>query len=312
MNTQSERVQLGKSDVWVSPLGIGTWQWGDRLFWNYGAAYGSADLKPAFDAALNAGINWFDTAELYGPHTSERLLGQFMRESHAQPLIATKFFPIPWRFWRGSLLRALRNSLKRLQLKQVDLHQIHWPSPTMSVETQAAALADAVDAGLTRAVGVSNFDVAQMRRAHAVLARRGIPLATNQVEYSLIQRAPERTGLVAACQELGVTLIAYSPIGKGILSGKYSAQHPPPGPRAGRYPAARLARMQPLLDLLKDLGRAHDRTPSQVALNWLICKGTLPIPGVKNARQVQDNAGALGWRLRDNDVRALDDASESL
>ena len=182
----------------------------------------------------------------------------------------------------------------------------------MSVETQAAALADAVDAGLTRAVGVSNFDVVQMRRAHAVLARRGIPLATNQVEYSLIQRAPERTGLVAACQELGVTLIAYSPIGKGILSGKYSAQHPPPGPRAGRYPAARLARMQPLLDLLKDLGRAHDRTPSQVALNWLICKGTLPIPGVKNARQVQDNAGALGWRLRDDEVRALDDASESL
>jgi len=114
------------------------------------------------------------------------------------------------------------------------------------------------------------------------------------------------------CSELGVTLIAYSPIGKGLLSGKYSAQHPPTGPRARRFPPERLAQMQPLLDMLKELGRAHERTPSQVALNWLICKETLPIPGVKSAQQVRDNACALGWRLHDDEVRALDVVSENL
>jgi aryl-alcohol dehydrogenase-like predicted oxidoreductase len=172
-------------------------------------------------------------------------------------------------------------------------------------------LGDVIEAGLARSVGVSNFDVAQMRRAHAVLAKRGIPLASNQVEYSLMQRAPERSGLTAACRELGVTLIAYSPIGKGMLSGKYSAQNPPPGPRALRYPPNRLAALQPTVERLQELARAYERTPSQIALNWLLCKGSVPIPGVKNARQVRDNAGALGWRLRDDDVRALDEVSQA-
>src|SRR5262249_6112696 len=139
-----------------------------------------------------------------------------------------KFMPLFWRLRKGQLSRALRGSLKRLKVSKLDLYQIHWPSLPLSVETWAEALADAVEAGLTRAVGVSNYDVDQMRRTHGVLAKRCIPLASNQVEYNLLDRSPERNGVFDACRELGVTLIAYSPLAMGMLTGKYTPENPPP------------------------------------------------------------------------------------
>jgi aryl-alcohol dehydrogenase-like predicted oxidoreductase len=194
----------------------------------------------------------------------------------------------------------------------VDLYQVHWPSPPMPVERWAEALADAVEAGLTRAVGVSNYNAEQLRAAHAVLAKRGIPLASNQVHYSLLHRAPERDGVLAACRELGVTLIAYSPLAKGVLTGKYTPEHPLPGLR-GRLYNRRLAELQPLLTRLREIGAAHGgKTPAQVALNWLICQGTVPIPGAKNARQVESNLGALGWRLTPDEVATLTALSEEV
>src|SRR5581483_3372729 len=145
------------------------------------------------------------------------------------------------------------------------------------------------------------------------LAKRGIALASNQVEYSLLARAPERNGLLKLCHELHVTLIVYSPLAMGLLTGKYTPDNPPRGMRARWYKPPYLAQIQPLLTLLREIGQAQGgRTPSQVALNWLICKGALPIPGAKNVRQVQDNAGALGWRLTDDQVAALDAAAERL
>jgi aryl-alcohol dehydrogenase-like predicted oxidoreductase len=183
----------------------------------------------------------------------------------------------------------------------------------MPVEWWMDALADAVDAGLTRAVGVSNFDVEQTRRAHAALARRGVPLASNQVPYSLLNRRVEKSGLAALCRELGAKVIAYSPIEKGVLSGKYSARTPPPGPRGRLYSSEYMARVQPLVSLLRNLGMAHGgKTSSQVALNWLMCKGVVPIPGAKNAQQAQENAGALGWRLTPSEVSALESASDQV
>jgi aryl-alcohol dehydrogenase-like predicted oxidoreductase len=312
--TESGVIHLGKTNLRLSALGIGAWQWGDRFFWGYGQSYTDADLQAAFAETLKAGINFIDTAELYGPWTSERKLGEFIRSSAARKkvVIATKFFPFPWRLRRGDLLRALRRSLQRLGLPQVDLYQTHWPSPPVPVETWMEAMADAVGDGLTRAVGVSNYSADQMRRSHDTLARRGIPLASNQVEYSLLHRLPERNGVLATCRELGVTPIAYSPIAKGILSGKYTPGRPPPGLRAMRYSREYLARAQPLIGLVKEIGEAHSKTPSQVALNWLICKGAVPIPGAKNVRQAQDNAGALGWRLDEAEVAALDKASDSV
>jgi len=151
-----------------------------------------------------------------------------------------------------------------------------------------------------------------MRRAHDVLAKRGIPLASNQVEYSLLHRQPERNGVLAACRDLRVALIAYSPVAKGILTGKYTPQNPPPGVRGRQWNFKPLAHIQPLIARLREVGEAHGgKTPAQVALNWLIQKGALPIPGVKNARQVQDNLGALGWSLTPDEVELLDQASEN-
>jgi aryl-alcohol dehydrogenase-like predicted oxidoreductase len=209
------------------------------------------------------------------------------------------------------LLHALRDSLNRLDLSQVDLYQIHWPYTPVSVETWMEALADAVEVGLTRAVGVSNFSPSQTVRAHAVLARRGVPLASNQVEYSLLERKPETGGLINVCRDLGVTVIAYSPIAKGMLTGKYTADNVPSGMRRRMYSRKLLVRIQPLIDVLREIGQAHgDKTPSQVSLNWLICKGAVPIPGAKNLRQAQENFGALGWRLTDEEMARLDETSK--
>ncbi len=158
---------------------------------------------------------------------------------------------------------------------------------------------------------MSNYNVEQMRKAHAVLARRGVPLASNQVEYSLLERKPERTGLVQACQELGVTLIAYSPLRKGLLTGKYNAQNPPPGTRGRLFRGDALAAAERVNALLKEIGEAHGgKTNAQVSLNWLICKGAVPIPGAKNARQAEQNAGAMGWRLTEEEVERLDQAAD--
>lgn len=311
--TQLETIPLGKTDLRITPLGLGIWQWGDTPVWQYGRSYGEPDLKPIYDATLAAGINFIDTAELYGRGRSETLLGQFMRETNTRDriVLATKFAPIPWRLGSGQLLKALQASLKRLGVSYVDVYQIHFPFPTTPIETWMNALADAVQQGLIRAVGVSNYNVAQTRRAHAALARRGIPLASNQVEYSLLQRNPEKSGLVEVCRELGVTIIAYSPIAKGILSGKYTPENLPPGLRKRMYSRQYLARVQPLLGLLREIGQGQGgKTPSQVALNWLICKGAVPIPGAKNRQQAEENFGALGWRLTADEMRALDKASE--
>jgi aryl-alcohol dehydrogenase-like predicted oxidoreductase len=315
MQAEEERIRLGSSDLYVSPLGIGTWAWGDRLYWGYGRGeYSDADLEAAFQASRAAGINFFDTAEIYGRGRSEQLLGRFLRGGGDDVVVATKFFPYPWRLRRADLPKALRASLERLGLERVDVYQIHWPFPPVPIWTWMAGMADVVEAGLVRAVGVSNYGPEQTRRAVAALGERGVRLISNQVDYSLLQRQPERSGLLRLCHDLNVTLIAYSPLGQGLLTGKYTPDHPPSGlARRRRYAPQRLAAIQPLLGLMREIGQAHGgKTLAQVASNWVICKGALPIPGAKNLHQARDNAGALGWRLTGEEVAALDAASENL
>jgi aryl-alcohol dehydrogenase-like predicted oxidoreductase len=306
-------ITLGETDVKVPPLGIGTWQWGDRWIWGFGSDYGDAQVREAFDAALDTELPFFDTAEVYGLGRSEKFLGQFLDGHRDEVVIATKFYPYPWRLTRGQLRNALRGSLARLGLAQVDLYQYHVNFFMRSVETWAEALADVVDAGLTRAVGISNFNAEQTGRTYNALADRGIPLASNQIEYSLLHRQPERNGVLQTCRDLGVTVIAYSPIAKGLLTGKYTPEHPPPGARKRMYPKEYLQAIQPLIGLMREIGEGHGgKEPVHVALNWLIAKGTVPIPGAKNARHARSNAEALGWRLTDDEVAALDEASEGL
>jgi aryl-alcohol dehydrogenase-like predicted oxidoreductase len=291
-------------------MGLGAWQWGDRMMWQYGQKYGSDDVRAAFQTSIQEGISFIDTAEMYGNGLSERLLGSFIRETNQPVLIASKFFPWPWRLSRHATLRALKASLARMEVEGVDLYQIHWPSPVLSTDRLMDSLAECVESGLARTVGVSNFGQSRMLAAYSSLAQHNIPLASNQVHYSLLSRAVEKNGTLARCKELGIRLIAYSPIEKGLLSGKYSAENPPPGVRARNY-AALLPRIQPLLKLMTEIGQDHGgKSNTQVALNWVICKGALPIPGAKDAAQAHENAGTLGWKLTDEEVVRLDRASD--
>jgi aryl-alcohol dehydrogenase-like predicted oxidoreductase len=311
--TKPQRITLGLNGPSISPLGIGTWQWGDKMIWEYGkGGYSDADLEESFQVSLDAGINFFDTAEVYGQGRSETLLGQALRSVPVgSVVVATKFMPLPWRLPRSSLKHALERSLERLGLEKVDLYQVHFPLPPMSIEYWAEGLAEVVEAGLTRAVGVSNHNPGQMSRAFDQLSKHGIHLASNQVRYSLLDRGPEKSGLLRVCQALGVTLIAYSPLAQGMLTGKYGPSHPPSGQRKLIYRGV-LADLPELTGALREIGQAHgDKTPAQVALNWLICKGTVPIPGAKNAHQASENAGALGWELSEAEVAQLDELSES-
>ncbi|MBI5838721.1 MAG: aldo/keto reductase [Chloroflexi bacterium] len=291
-------------------IGLGAWQWGDRVMWSYGETHTDKDIREAFDISLSQGLRFIDTAEVYGSGRSERLLGQFLKETDQPVNIATKFFPWPWRFNKGFILRALKGSLDRIGVEAVDLYQIHWPSPLLSPENMMEGMVECIKQGLTRTVGISNFGQTKMLRAYSTLAQHGIPLASNQAHYSLLDREVEKNGTLARCKELGIRLIAYSPLEKGLLTGKYSSAHPPSGVRGGTY-ASLLPKIPPLIKLMTEIGQDHGgKTHAQVALNWLICKGALPIPGAKNAKQAMENAGGAGWKLTEEEVAKLDEMTD--
>ncbi len=293
-------------------MGAGAWQWGDRMIWGYGQTHTDKEIREAFYASLNLGVRFVDTAEIYGSGYSERLLGKFLKETDQPVLVATKFFPWPWRFTKEAIPRALKRSLERLGLESVDLYQIHWATPLMSPEKMMEGMAECLKRGMTRTVGVSNFNEQKMIRAYTTLARHGIPLASNQVHYSLLNREIEKNGTLARCKELGVRVIAYSPLEMGMLTGKYSSANPPSGMRGAQY-AELLKKIPALIQLMQEIALNHgDKTVSQVALNWLICKGALPIPGAKNAKQAEQNAGGAGWRLTDDEVAKLDEESDKI
>lgn len=293
-------------------MGLGAWQWGDRVMWQYGRTHSDDDIQKSFTVSLQEGIRFIDTAEVYGSGRSERLLGQFLKATEQPVLVATKFFPLPWRLTKNAIPNALQRSLERIGAESVDLYQIHWPSPLLSVDTMMEGMSICVEKGWTRTVGVSNFNATQMMTAYSALARHNIPLAANQVHYSLLRRDVEKNGLLARCKELGVRLIAYSPLEMGLLSGKYSTENPPTGARGAQY-ASMLKKLPPLIKLMTAIGQDHGgKSNAQVALNWTICKGTLPIPGAKNETQALQNAGALGWRLTDEEVARLDEISDEV
>ena len=293
-------------------MGLGTWAWGDRSTWGmdgYDPSYGFDTIRGAYARAIAAGVTLLDTAEMYGNGESERIIGRLLREDTAnrdRVVVATKFMPFPWRVpLARALMKSLRASLERLGLPFVHLYQIHGPISFRPARAVAAALAAPYRAGLVKAVGVSNYSEGEMRAIHGALAAEGIPLATNQVEYSLLRTMPETSGLLHACRDLRVTLLAYSPLAMGRLTGKYGVANPPPGKR--NFSAFPMAEIEPVVAELRRIGAAHGgKSPAQVALNWVMCKGAVPIPGAKNASQAEQNAGALGWALVADEVTALD------
>lgn len=311
-NTQEPHIPLPGCDVELPPMGLGTWAWGDKATWGmngYDRSYGSETICEAYERSVAAGITLLDTAEVYGAGESERIIGRLLEQDQANRsriIVATKFIPVPWKLsLTAALMASLEASLERLRMRAVHLYQIHAPVSLRSHKAMAAALAVAQRSGLVKAVGVSNYSEREMRALHAELAKQGIPLATNQIEFSLLRRRPESQGLLEGCKELGVVLLAYSPLAQGRLTGKYSAENPPPGRRP--FSAFPMQQIDPIVRELRRIGERHGgKTPAQVALNWVICKGAIPIPGAKTGEQAEQNAGALGWRLSDEEVRALD------
>ena len=302
--------QLSVRNIHLPTLGIGTWAWGDNLFWGYGSNYGEKEVQDAFKAAVEAGATFFDTAEVYGLGESEKLIGKFLKQTHQPVQIATKYFPLPWRFNRDAVAEALTASLDRLDVQQIALYQVHTPFDFfMGQETLMKALATEVKKGRILTVGVSNYSAKQMQQAYDYLATYDVPLAVNQVRYSLLTRTIEQNGILDKARELGVTILAYSPLDQGLLTGKYTPEKREiTGARKidPKFSVSGLKKIEPIINQLKQLGEKYQKTPSQVALNWLIAQGdVIPIPGAKNAQQAQENAGAMGWLLSEDDVQQL-------
>eukprot|EP00877_Chromochloris_zofingiensis_P004358 jgi/Chrzof1/13923/Cz08g18010.t1 len=308
-----DTVELGKSGLRVPLLGIGAWSWGDRSgYWGYGRQYGKDASLEAYKALTDAGINFIDTAEVYGFGKSEEFLGEFMKTTSTSPIIATKYAPQPWRLTAGSVPKACKASLNRLQIDKLGLYIQHWPGfffNAFSNDAYLQGLADCVNMGLTQAVGVSNFNARRVVHAAKVLKQKGTCLSSNQVQYNLLYRLPETNGVMEACRENNVTMVAYSPMCQGLLTGKYTPDGPKPtGPRAQIY-ANKIKEVQPLIEVMRAVGEPRGKSPVQVAINWVICKGVVPIPGAKNKQQVEEIKGAVGWRLDEGEILELEKAA---
>jgi aryl-alcohol dehydrogenase-like predicted oxidoreductase len=312
---------LGRTSIAITPIGLGCWQFssGFGLVGGFWEALPQETVDEIVRASLDGGINWFDTAEAYGRGRSEKALARALGAAGRRDgdvVVATKWWPIPRT--AKSIGTTIDDRLRCLGGFSIDLHQVHQPFSFSSVEAEMEAMADLVEAKRIRAVGVSNFSASRMRRAHAALEKRGIPLASNQVRYSLVDRGIESNGILAAARELGVTVIAYSPLGQGILSGRFHADpaliRSRPGPR--RYMApfrpSGLARTRPLVEELQRIAAARGVTPSQVALNWLLHfhgETVVAIPGASRPRHAEEAAGAMAFRLAAEEMARLDDLS---
>jgi len=307
------RVRLGRSPLEVVPLGVGCWAWGDQEYWRYGVDHGPREVVAAFDACLEAGLELFDTAEAYGWGKSEQILGALARKSGRQLALATKYAPLAGRGGAAALRKGIAGSLRRLGVPRIDLYQLHWPDRDEApIEATMEILAEAVQDGQVTAVGVSNFSAFEMREAHAALARHGVPLACNQVHYSLLHRAVEVDGVLDTCRELEVGLLAYSPLEQGLLGGKYGPASRPPGPRgeAEWFAPSNVAAAQAVVAALREIAAAHDTSAAAVALAWLMAKpGVIPLPGAKNGEQAAANAAALRLDLAAAEIARLDTVS---
>ncbi|KAL3810242.1 hypothetical protein ACHAXA_008732 [Cyclostephanos tholiformis] len=303
----------------LPPIGLGCWSWGDSLFWGYDPR-NDDDLRSVFEYATSRHAPvLFDSAELYGLGRSETLLGIYSRslKDPGDVVIATKFAAYPWRTKPESVVRACEASAGRLGTgRPIDLYQIHFPNAYAN-EAYWDGIADAYEKGLIRAVGVSNYGVDAVRACHAALLRRGVPLSTNQIQYSLLYQHPEKSnGLLRCCKDLGMEVLAYSPLALGLLSGKYANTddiRKVGGPRRALFERnVANPQLSEIIGAMRDVADGHAEsgaTVSQVAINWCIAKGTIPIPGARTLRQVESNYGSLDWKMNEDEIKFLDKVS---
>lgn len=315
---------LGKTQLKISPIGLGCWQFsgGGSVVGRYWGTLSQETVNEVVRISLKHGINWFDTAEAYGFGASERSLSTALQAAGVQPkdaLIATKWMPA-LRF-AASLPSNTDTRLKALHPYPISLLQIHQPTSFSSIESQMKALAELLKDGRIRSAGVSNFNLAQMRRAAEALDAHGFPLASNQMPYSLLNRRIEQNGVLDYAKQNGITIIAYSPLAQGLLSGRFHDQPELVGALSGlrkfipAFHAANLRRTQPLIDELKFIAQTHQMTPAQVALRWVIQfhdETVVAIPGASRPQQAQQNADVLTFTLTDQELTRLDEVSRAV
>ncbi|MCC5669054.1 aldo/keto reductase [Nostoc sp. CHAB 5784] len=300
-------------------MGCGTWAWGNQLLWGYDESMDD-QLQAVFNLCVSNGVTLFDTGDSYGTGRlngrSELLLGRFSQEyvgsGKENICIATKLAAYPWRWTRQSMIKACKSSAQRLG-RNVDLVQMHWSTANYAPWQEGGlldGLADLYEQGLVIGVGLSNYGPKRLKQVQKKFAERGISISTLQVQYSLLSTYPvTQLKLKDLCDELGIKLIAYSPLALGLLTGKYSEQGPLPKGIRGLLFRQILPGMRSLLACLQEVAQSRNKTMSQVAINWCICKGTIPIPGAKSVEQGRENIGALGWQLDSSEIAELDRAA---
>lgn len=317
--------RLGKTDLEVTPIGLGCWQFAQAGGLMSGMVWDSLAqeaITAVIAAALKAGVDWFDTAEAYGRGTSEKSLAAGLAALGSAPgsvRIATKWWPL----FRaaGSIGATIDARLAALSPYPIDLHQVHQPVSLSSIPAQMKEMARLVRAGKVGAVGVSNFSAAQMEQAHAALAADGIPLATNQIRFNLLDRSIESNGILETARGLGVTIIAWSPLAQGMLTGRF---HEEPGLVKSLRPGRRLmgglsresiARTAPLIEELGAVARAHDVSVAQVVLSWTVDfhgRALVAIPGASKPDQVRASAAAMDLTLSEKELSRIDEVSRGV
>ncbi len=317
-----EKRRLGKTDLEITPIGLGCMQFAQgkglmsRMVWE---TVDQGTITGVIEAALKGGVSWFDTAEAYGDGVSEKSLATGLAALAVAPGsvgIATKWWPLLRA--AGSIAATIDARIGALSPYPIDLYQVHQPISTSSIHAQMREMAKLVRAGKIRSVGVSNFSARRMEQAHAALAAAGIPLASNQVRFNLLDRSIESNGVLETARRLGITIIAYSPLAQGMLTGRF---HENPALakslRRGRklmggFTPGGLARTAPLIEELRAVAKAHGASVSQAALSWTVTfhgKTMVAIPGATKPAQATANAAAMGIRLSDKELSGIDEAS---
>lgn len=308
------RVALrGKNqDVLVPYICIGAWSWGDKATWKYNAVNDLPRIMEAWEKLQGAGLTFVDTDQAYGDGESERICGQlFKKMRREQFVIQTK-----WKAWgnlTSTILQSrgpqhdLLSSLTNLGLDYVDFYMVDGPIHLNMISTVAKGLAECVNTGKAKVVGVANYSKEEMIKMADELASHGVPLAVNQCEYSVIRRHPETSGLIRECHSRGIVFQGYAALAEGRLTGKYSRFNE--APRTYRFSSYPMHMLDPTLNVLQRISEKRQVPMAAVALNFNINKGVLPVTGVRSAAQAVQNMQALGWRLTPDEMREIEKVS---
>jgi aryl-alcohol dehydrogenase-like predicted oxidoreductase len=311
---------LGRTGIMLTPIGLGCWQFSkqNNMAGKFWPTLEDNLIERIVSLSIDGGINWFDTAEVYGGGESEKALSRALKAACKKPgevIVATKWWPI-FRF-ATNIRKTINERIRLLEPYPVDLYQVHQPWSFSGEKSEMTAMAELFKSKLIKAIGVSNFSAQKMENSWETLQKSGIPLASNQVRYSLLDRRIESNGVLDLAKKLGITIIAYSPLAQGLVTGKFhdnpellknigfrrfSSQFKPEG----------LEKSLPVIILVKELAIKYNVSPSQVALNWLINFNgdtVVAIPGATKEIHVKENCGAMSFRLSDEDMTRLDNVS---